>query len=254
MPDSQPDLTEDEPRRPSVPRRHSSKTSEVSQSLSEGSASHRTGAHKPQRHVVGTTHGRLGARNTSFGKNLNKLTKAAAAAHDAAQTSKPQNRSKSGDASLPSSPHAVKRNASTFVIPGNTSHSALKKNNSSGHLPRQGSSKNIMKSTRVQTKRTRSDQSDQSQQSQPTSPDEPEMPQHPMVRFDLGDDGPQAPGDDEWTEDSASQSPHTSRSQSALHTRSNSVQVDGYVNVALILPQTQPSFSNMVLKKKCCLI
>lgn len=253
MPDSQPDLREDLPSRPSVPRRHSSKASEVSQSLSESSGSHRTAGYKPQRHVVWATHGRLGARNTSVGKNLNKLTKTAATAQDATQSSKTHNRSKSGDTSPPGSPrpaHAVKRNASAFVIPRNTSHSALKKNHSSGHLPQQGSSKNIMKSARVQTKRTRSSQSDQSQQSELPSPVAPDIPQHPMVRFDLGDDEPQAPGDDEWTEDSASQSPHTSRSHSAAHTRSNSVQVDGYVHIPLTPPQTPPSFSNVVLKKK----
>lgn len=255
MADSQPDLSGDEPRRPSLSRRHSSKTSEVSQSLSEGSGSQRTGPYKPQRHVVGAAHGRLGARNTSFGKNLNKLNKATAAAQDGTQAPKTHNRSKSGDTSLPGSPrpaNAVKRNSSTFVIPRNSSHSALKKNYSSGHLPRHGPSKNIMKTARVQTKRTRSGQSDQSPQtqSQPASPDAPEPPQHPVVRFNLGDDELQAPGEDEWTEESASQSPLTSRTQSASHTRSNSVQIHGYVKFPLSPPQTPPCRSAGMLKPK----
>ena len=232
MPDSQQpaDLSSDQSVRPSFARRHSSKTSEVSQSLSEGSSSHRTGAYKPQRHVVGATHGRLGARNTSIGKNLNKLTKAAA--QDAQQTPRTHTRSKSGESSLPGSPrpsHPVKRNSSAFVIPRTSSHTALKKNHSSGHLPRHGSSKNMNKTGRTPNKRSHSGRSDQSQQSPPASPDAPDVQQPPTVRFDLGDDEPQAPGEEEWTEDSASQSPHTSRSQSATHTRSNSMQVDGYV-------------------------
>jgi len=253
MPDSeQPaDLSGDQSTRPSFSRRHSSKTSEVSQSLSEGSSSHKAGAYKPQRHVVGGTHGRLGARNTSIGKNLNKLPKVAA--QDGQQT-KPHTRSRSGDSSLPSSPrmtHTVKRNSSAFVIPRTSSHTALKKNHSSGHLPRQGSSKNIMKAARSSNKRTNSGRSDQTQQnqSQPPSPDVPDIPQQPMVRFDLGDDEPQAPGEEEWTEDSASQSPHTSRSQSASHTRSNSVQVDGYVQFPFTPPLSTCTASKKVLKK-----
>lgn len=49
-----------------------------------------------------------------------------------------------------------------------------------------------------------------------------------MVRFDLGDEQVQPPGEDEWTEASASQSPRTSRS----HTRLNSITDDGYVNLS----------------------
>jgi hypothetical protein len=49
-----------------------------------------------------------------------------------------------------------------------------------------------------------------------------------MVRFDLGDEQAQPPGEDEWTEASAEQSPHTSRS----HTRLNSITDDGYVKLS----------------------
>lgn len=235
MANSHSDLSGSQPGRLSLSRRHSSKPPEASQSLSEGSGSNRTGAHRPQRHIVGGAHNRLGARNTSIGKNLNKLAKATAAAHDGAQASKNYTTSRFGDMSLPSSPrsaHAIKRHSSAFPMPRNTSHSALRKNQSSGHLPRHGSSKSITKTTRGHTRRNRSQQSDQSQHSQPPSSEPPETPQPPMVRFDLGDEETQARGEEEWTEASASQSPHTSRSHSASHTRVNSIADDGYVNPA----------------------
>jgi hypothetical protein len=165
----------------------------------------------------------LGARNTSISKNLNKLTKITAAAHDGHQTPKNHPVPRFGDASLPSSPrsaNAVKRYSSAFPMPRNTSLSALKKNHSSGHLPRHGSSKNVNKAKRGHSRRTQSEQSDQSQQSQQPSPE------HAMVRFDLGDEQVQPPDEDEWTEASASQSPLASRS----YTRLNSITNDRYVN------------------------
>jgi hypothetical protein len=220
-------------RRPPVAR-HPSASSQISQSPSEPSTSHRQGAYKPQRHVVG--HGRLaGSRNTSV-KNLSKLTKLHPAndGSTGTPTTKHHTRTKSGDslvnASSSSPRPTVKRNASAFVVPRTASHSALKKNFSSGHLPRHGSSKNIMKSARSQapamTKRTRSHRSDRSEQS------EPDQAPHPTVRFALGDEV--GPGDeqgdethdgDEWTEESASASPHTTRSSTPA--RQSSVIAEG---------------------------
>jgi hypothetical protein len=223
MANSHPGLSGSQLGRTSPQRRHSSKTSEQSQSLSESSASQRTSVHRPHRHVVGGGHGRLGARNTSIGKNLNKLTKITAAAHDGHQAPKNHPVPRFGDTSFPSSPrsaNAVKRHSSAFPMPRNTSLSALKKNHSSGHLSRHGTSKNVSKTTRGHRRRAQSEQSDQSQQSRPPSPE------HTMVRFDLGDEQAQPPDEDEWTEASASQSPLASRS----HTRLNSISNDGYVN------------------------
>ncbi|KAF2421162.1 hypothetical protein EJ08DRAFT_597680 [Tothia fuscella] len=218
-------------RRPAAVMRHSSASSQISQSPSEPSSSHRgPGLHKSQRHVVGHHgHSRLGAtRNASFGKNLNKL-KALAPANDGATpssaTNKQHKRNTSGDSingSFSNSPRpAIKRNASAFVVPRNTSHSALKKNHSSGHLSRHASSKNVMKTARHQAaplnKRTRSSRS---------SP--PEAP-HPTVRFALGDKGGHGEEpeheDNEWTEESASASPHTTRSSTPA--RQNSVTAEG---------------------------
>jgi hypothetical protein len=85
-------------------------------------------------------------------------------------------------------------------------------------------------------KRTSSEKSQRSQK----SPIEPDGQQHPTVRFDLGTE--LVPGDDddnEWTEDSASISPETTRD----HTRQNSMILDS--NALKIMhasnPPTQPS-------------
>jgi hypothetical protein len=219
-------------RRPPVAR-HPSTSSQISQSPSEPSTSHRQGAYKPQRHVVG--HGRLaGSRNTSV-KNLSKLTKLHPAndGSTGTPTARHHTRTKSGDSPVnasSSSPRpTVKRNASAFAVTRTASHSALKKTYSSGHLPRHGSSKNIMKSAKHQappmTKRTRSHRSDHSEQSEPEPP-------HPTVRFALGDEV--GPGDeqedeahegDEWTEESASASPHTTRSSTPA--RQSSITAEG---------------------------
>lgn len=219
-------LQQSQQRRPQPVQRHSSQSSQVSQSLSEASSSHRQGHYKPQRHVVG--HGRLGASRNSSSKNLAKLTKVTPA-NDAthSNTQRHHTRNKSGEllesASSSPRPH-MKRNASAFVV-RNQSHSALKKNFSSGHLPRHGSSKNIMKTARhppALTKRTVSNKSENSEQSRGS---EPPSPAHPTVRFALGDGDEVGPtdehdGDGEWTEESASASPHTTRSSTPARSSS----------------------------------
>ncbi|QDS72258.1 hypothetical protein FKW77_005996 [Venturia effusa] len=189
------------------------------------------GHYRPQRHVVG--HGRLGAtasRNSSS-KNLAKLTKVtpANAPNDATHTTSQRHhpeRAKSGELLEPASssprPH-MKRNASAFVV-RNQSHSALKKNFSSGHLPRHASSKNVTKAPRhppAPNKRTVSNRSENS---------EPPSPAHHTVRFALGDGDEVGPtdehdGDGEWTEESASASPHTTRSNTPA--RSDSIISEG---------------------------
>ncbi|TID20932.1 hypothetical protein E6O75_ATG05697 [Venturia nashicola] len=224
-------LLQSQQRRPALVQRHSSQSSQVShvsQSPSEASSSHRQGHYKPQRHVVG--HGRLGASRNSSSKNLAKLTKVTPA-NDATVNNhqRHHSRNKSGEllesASSSPRPH-MKRNASAFVV-RNQTHSALKKNFSSGHLPRHASSKTVMKTARhppALNKRTVSNKSENSEQSRDSEPPSP----HPTVRFALGDGDEVGPtdehdgdGEGEWTEESASASPHTTRSSTPA--RSNSI-------------------------------
>lgn len=96
----------------------------------------------------------------------------------------------------------------------------LRKNHSSGHLPRQGHVKHALKSTKSEAgppKRSLGNPN-RSQQSSP----EP----HTAVHFDVGSD--EEGGDDGWTEESASQSPTTTRS----NTRSNSVILEAQHRIA----------------------
>ncbi|KAF1995346.1 hypothetical protein P154DRAFT_346562 [Amniculicola lignicola CBS 123094] len=221
-------------RRPTAMQRQPSSSSHVSQSPSD-SSHHKASTHKPQRqHVVGQ--GRM-QRNASFGKNLNKLSKvsqqqqqaqiaqiaqaAQVLAGDASQqSSKHHRRSLSGNStSAPSSPRpSFKRNASSGAIVRTAHHAhtaatALRKNHSSGHLARLGSSKNLLKPSKSEAAPPRKSLAHPGKARQ-QSPDE-----HPTVHFDLGteDDAENA-----WTEESASQSPMTTRS----NTRSNSVILD----------------------------
>jgi hypothetical protein len=197
--------------------RQSSSSSQVSQSPSE--THHKAGHHKAQRqHVVGQ--GRM-TRNASTGKNLNKLSKLTHQAHAGDGTAtKHHRRNHSGTStSAPSSPRpSFKRNASSGGIVRAAhqghAHAAIRKNHSSGHLARQGSSKTALKSSKSEIAPPKKSLAQQSR-ARHQSPDE-----HPTVHFDVGDedDGP----DDGWTEESASQSPTTTRS----NTRSNSVILD----------------------------
>lgn len=203
--------------------RHVSASSYASQSPSDTSAqagSYKARGHKPQKRVVG----KLG-RNVSFGKNIDKLSSNAGLTATQAETAEPprlHRRSKSGDGSAPSSPAVrptlVKRNMSAAQMKRNTSHTTLRKNLSSGHLPRHGSAKNLAKHGKAEAprmKRSSSDKGKASRQSQ--SP--PPRATHPTVRFDVGDDDQDDDAEEGWTEDSASQSPETTRS----NTRANSV-------------------------------
>lgn len=195
--------------------RQSSTSSQVSQSPSD---THQRAAPKvPRQHVVG---GSRMQRNASFGKNLNKLNKPTQAHGGDGNAAKHHRRSHSGNStSAPSSPRpSFKRNASSggIVKAANHTHghAAIRKNYSSGHLARQGGPKTALKSSKSEIappKRSLANPGKGRQQ----SPDA-----HPTVHFDVGNDeeGP----DDGWTEESASQSPTTTRS----NTRSNSVILD----------------------------
>ncbi|KAF1911934.1 hypothetical protein BDU57DRAFT_459702, partial [Ampelomyces quisqualis] len=208
-----------QPKRPAAMTRQSSSQSH----LSEGEHQ-RPVHHKAQRHHVV---GQRISRNLSTGKNLNKLNKAAQQVQQAQQAAEKEarhhRRTQSGHSmSAPSSPRpSFKRNASSGAVV-RVAHQAhtqvnLRKNHSSGHLPRQGQTKHAVKSSKNECtpqKKARSRQAS------------PEA--HPAVHFDVGSDEEEAAGDDGWTEESASQSPTTTRS----NTRSNSVVLDAQHKLA----------------------
>jgi hypothetical protein len=197
--------------------RQSSSQSHISQSPSEG-GQQRSAHHKAQRHhLVGKQ------RNTSFGKNLNKLNKAEKQAQQAQQvsenTARHHRRTQSGDlTSTQNSPQArpgIKRHASSgAVVRANNQAANLRKNHSSGHLSRQGHAKTALKSSKGEngpSKRALATPT-RSRQASP----EP----HAAVHFDMpSDDEEDGEEGDGWTEESASQSPTTTRS----NTRNNSV-------------------------------
>jgi hypothetical protein len=126
-------------------------------------------------------------------------------------------------------PPQVKRNASAFVIARNHSHTTLKKNYSSGHLPRNLSGK-ILNNKGAQQhktpapKRKHSGRSERSVPASPISSSPPVEHQQPTVRFALADEEPESGQDEEagWTEESASVSPNVTRD----NTRHNSVVLD----------------------------
>jgi hypothetical protein len=207
-----------QPRRPAPIARQSSTSSYISQSPGDGH--HKPAQHKAQRqHVVGQSRMQ---RNRSVGKNLDKLPKTATQqpGDAAAAAGKNHRRNNSGNSnSAPSSPRpSFKRNASSGGIVRVThqqqTHAALRKNHSHGHLARQGASKAALKSSKSEVAPPKKSLANPGKARQ-HSPDD-----HPTVHFDIGDvdDGP----DDGWTEESASQSPTTTRS----NTRSNSVILD----------------------------
>jgi hypothetical protein len=204
--------------------RQSSSQSHISQSPSEG-GHQRPVQHKAHRHHVG----QRVQRNHSFGKNLNKLNKAAQQVQQVQQaqqfvenTARHHRRSQSGTTvSAPTSPRpSFKRNASSggIVRAKNETQSQvnLRKNHSSGHLARHGHTKHALKSSKSDVAPPKRSLGNPNR-SRPTSP-EP----HATVHFSMADDdeeGEGEGGDDGWTEESASQSPTTTRS----NTRSNSV-------------------------------
>ncbi|KAF1813449.1 hypothetical protein P152DRAFT_457809 [Eremomyces bilateralis CBS 781.70] len=216
-PQSQDSQPKQSSKRPALLRNPSS-SSYVSRSLSGGeqsSTSHRQSHYKPQRHVVGK-------RNAST-KNLNGLKPVPLHLDGGADASSKSarlevhHRSLSGNLvqtpqESPRAHHHVerlhihrpgmKRNASAHAV-------GMRKNHSTSHLPRHGSSKNIVKAAAKAGLAP-------VQKAKHHIP--PTKQPHPTVRFDIGDEL-EREDDQEWTEDSNSQSPETTRD----HTRSNSV-------------------------------
>lgn len=201
--------------------RQSSTSSQLSHSPSE--TQHKAKA--PRKHVVG---GSRVQRNHSIGNNLNKLNKQAQQPGVDGNAVKHHRRAHSGNStSVPSSPRpAIKRNASAGAVlrvakhghgHGHAhGHTGIRKNHSSGHLPRESGSKPALKSSKSEIappKRSLINPG-KARERESSSDDE-----HPTVHFDVAEEEGQ---DDGWTEESASQSPTTTRS----NTRSNSVVLD----------------------------
>ncbi|KAJ9640518.1 hypothetical protein H2199_006057 [Coniosporium tulheliwenetii] len=187
-------LSPQPPRRPTVIARHSSTSSQVSQTPSDGSSQHKR---PPQRHVVGH---RMGQRNPSFGRNLNKLRGIAPAqGTDGTAAARQHKRTASGGSTPVESPQQrpnMQRHASTTGIIRNRSHTALRKNHSSGHLSRTGSHKNVTKAAKADSKRSHAHPAKRH-----SSPDI--APAHPTVRFDVGDEEGVDDGNDDVTHDDA---------------------------------------------------
>ncbi|KAH7381493.1 hypothetical protein DE146DRAFT_760923 [Phaeosphaeria sp. MPI-PUGE-AT-0046c] len=234
------------PKRPAPMTRQSSSQSHVSESEHPRPAQHKAQRH----HVVGH---RM-QRNLSTGKNLNKLNKAAQHAqlsqHTAEKETRHHRRSQSGNSiSAPSSPRpGFKRNASSGAVM-RVNHQAhtqanLRRNHSSGHLPRPAQTKQTPKSSKSEVAPQKKAQPNS--RSRQASPDP-----HPAVHFDVASEGDDDDDDDEeedeegeeeededgdedeggedgWTEESTSQSPTTTRS----NTRSNSVVLDAQHKLA----------------------
>lgn len=206
--------------------RNNSTSSITSQSAAEGHAhSHRPAIHKRQSHTVG--HGR--GRNASFGRTLSKININAANASHADDVNVPQSaRNTATSASLMSPRHkSSMRRTQTSVALHQRSHSStmLKKNHSSGQLHRPASAKHSVK--RPDFHRSKSQPDKIKHKSPPLEP----VDRPAAVRFDMGDDededGEEMEGvDDGWTEESASQSPNTTRENTRNNTRQNSVVLD----------------------------
>ncbi|KAG7006301.1 hypothetical protein G7Y79_00015g038910 [Physcia stellaris] len=180
--------------RPQLAQRNSS-----TQSLSRGSpsglvsTSHKGSTQKLHKaHGIGHgrhPHGRL----PSYGKNLNRLglTKNTAAhVEDAEGQTKHHKRTKSHTPSTSPTSQTVKRNSSNLNLPRTGSKANVKRNSSGINLPqRNGSAVKLGKVGRA-------DKSDL-------------RPPKAQPKFSIGSDGPE----DEWTEESRSQSPEAVRQE-----------------------------------------
>lgn len=208
---------EGQKKRPSLASRYSSGSVSFARTQND-ELSTSAQKHRPQRHVVGQ--GRLGPRVPSYGKNVNKLQKLM------------QQRPLEVNGSPKSS--QIKRNSSELHrnqewsstnLRKNHSETSLKKNRSSGQLNKLARPTAAKASMKVSYKRP-----NRPHRSSSTTIHVPQGPPNPTVRFALGheEEEEEEPGEEEdvdphedasWTNESASQSPCTSRS----NTRPNSV-------------------------------
>ncbi len=196
-------------KRPSLSERDSSTHSLVrgSPSADQHSTSHKTSVHKSHRaHVAG--HGRVAhTRNPSYGRNLHKLGKLATVhGGDGFVGTRQHNRSKSSTPSTSPQAQHVKRDSSQVSLPRTASKSSMRKNLSAASLKCNGSVKQLAKLAK--TDRAQGElklQSPKVKQSQRAT----------SVKFDIGSEGQ----DEDWTEESASQSPETTRHSSTAQSQ-----------------------------------
>lgn len=173
-------------------------------------------------------------RNPSYGKNLNKLTKLAAAHGDGSAVPRHHSRSKSTTPSTsPQAPH-IKRNSSHVSLPRTGSKVSVKKNSSAVSLKRNGSTKRLGKSI---------DQDPGTQESGLQSRKADQGRKSVSVKFSVGSEGQ----DEEWTEDSNSQSPETTRQSSIAQTQDQQIQQEPSAPNPDTPPDISPSFLGQLL-------
>ena len=197
--------------RPSLGQRASSTTSLPRGSPSAGltSTSHKGAPQRSHKvHTVGHNRAPHG-RNPSYGKSLNKLSKLGQGnvgeGITATNSSHVQNPGTS-----PKSSH-IKRNGSTISLSKDGSKVIFKRNGSNVSLKRNGSSSAFVVAGKPELSRRKSQQQQKSSAKEQIKS---------AAQFAVGSEGP----DDDWTEDSNSQSPSTTRQSSAAPTRPQSRQ------------------------------
>ena len=170
------------------------------------SPTHRGSTHKPHKaHAAG--HGRIAhARNPSYGKNINKLTKSTNAfGTDENGVAKHHAKVKIHTPSTSPSTQDIRRNSSNVTLPRVGSKTSVKRNSSNVSLKRNGSSGTQLARQGRQTTASRNTHAPGKGAHRPTS--------HNVAKFSVGSDEQ----DDDWTEESTSQSPTTTRHSSIGH-------------------------------------
>ena len=156
---------------------------------------------RPKQHKVGQGH--LHTRNPSYGKNLNKLTKVIGGEDSA--TIIRNAKSRAHEPSTSPSTQQMKRNSSNISLPRVGSKASIKRNTSNVSLKRNGSLTQVNRTGRPTTPLRRSEShGSSSKKSKPKG----------VAQFLLDDEAQE----DEWTEDSASQSPVVTRRNSISKT------------------------------------
>ncbi|MCJ1327312.1 hypothetical protein MMC10_003980 [Thelotrema lepadinum] len=202
-----------------------------SQSTSKGSP---VGTmNKPKPHKVG---GRISGqnRNTSYGKNLHKLTKITGGENEVQD--RPRKSKHQSPSTSPSTAQHVKRNSSTVSLPRNGSKVSMKKNTSNVSLKRNASSTHVNKSR--PTTPIRKNNSHGSQLNKLKNKTTAQFV------FDAGEEADEEEDlDDEWTEESSS--PNITRSNSVSrgnrsHASSPPPQPAEHVRSVAQLPHSPP--------------
>ncbi|KAK5166829.1 uncharacterized protein LTR77_007558 [Saxophila tyrrhenica] len=250
------------PQRAPLMRRESSQTSHSSRNnvASPGSGEHPLRGHavKPAARHKGV----ILPRNHSSARNLQKLNRPAQAHHHAAEEGRRRQRSHEGDTEirLPGSldesrPPPMRRNMTAYQLPRNTSHSKLKKNLSHGQLTRLGSTKNLAGLTAkgppspgLKARKKRPKSEDFSHMEKDLHEQEVELARQrherkgsggKKVGFAVGSDEGDSEGEglteqmegsglqeDDWTDQSASASPYSTRQNTANNSRRTSMILD----------------------------